>query len=165
MSRRLHCTLETYSITYDCCAFSRCQSTQFQGGNPRNDAVVPLPLAGSETKVQQFYCALPPTSHPRHTTTMVELPNMGYKLTDTMTAHPPHPFYPLGVEIVGYLANRWGTLILLGIFAAGCVVILGSTWVIVTKGSPHLRKSDKWAILWFILCKRGRPDLQCIPTS
>ena len=68
-------------------------------------------------------------------------------------AHPPHPFYPLGVEIVGYLANKWSVSALLGIFLGGWVVILGVTWVLVALFSPRLRQMDKLVILWFILSK------------
>jgi cholestenol Delta-isomerase len=65
--------------------------------------------------------------------------------------HPPHPFYPIGVEIVGYLANRWSVPTLLGIFLGGWLVILGLTWAAVSWFSPRLRRVDKLVILWFIL--------------
>jgi cholestenol Delta-isomerase len=67
--------------------------------------------------------------------------------------HPPHPFYPLEVEIVGYLANQWSVPTLLGIFLGGWLVILGLTWASVSWFSPRLRGTDKLIILWFILSK------------
>jgi cholestenol Delta-isomerase len=66
---------------------------------------------------------------------------------------PHHPFYPLEVEIVGYLANQWSVPLLLGIFLGGWVVILGLTWSSVSWISPALRRADKMIILWFILSK------------
>ncbi len=65
--------------------------------------------------------------------------------------HPPHPFYPIGVEIVGYLANRWSVPALLGIFLGGWLVILALTWASVSWFLPRLRQADKLIILWFIL--------------
>lgn len=72
----------------------------------------------------------------------------------TSNTEPPlHPFYPLGVDIVGYLANKWSVATLLGIFLGGWLVILGVTWASVSWFSPRLRKLDKLIILWFILSK------------
>lgn len=71
----------------------------------------------------------------------------------TKVEHLPHPFYPLGVEVVGYLANRWSVPTLLGIFLGGCVVILGLTWASISWYSPRLHRNDKLIILWFILSK------------
>ena len=68
--------------------------------------------------------------------------------------HIPHPFYPLGVEIVGYLANRWSVSTLLGTFLAISSLILGLTWALVSWTSPKLRRFDKLTLLWFILSKR-----------
>lgn len=67
--------------------------------------------------------------------------------------HPPNPFYPLNTEVVGYLANEWSVPILLGIFAAGWVVILGATNMMVKRHNPTLAATEKAAILWFVLCK------------
>jgi hypothetical protein len=66
---------------------------------------------------------------------------------------PSHPFYPLGVDIVGYLANKWSVATLLAIFLAGWVAILGLTWVSVSRYSPRLHRNDKLVILWFVLSK------------
>lgn len=64
---------------------------------------------------------------------------------------PPHPFYPPEANIVGYLANEWSVLTLLGLFAAGWVVILGTTHLLVRNHNPGLSTSDQAALLWFVL--------------
>ena len=66
---------------------------------------------------------------------------------------PPHPFYPIEANIVGYLANEWSVVTLLGIFAAGWVVILGTTLVLVRRHNPSLPSTEKASILWFVLSK------------
>lgn len=63
----------------------------------------------------------------------------------------PHPFHPLEVEIVGYLANQWDVPTLLTIFLGGWVGILGFTLVITSYLSPGLRRADKAILLWFVL--------------
>jgi len=68
----------------------------------------------------------------------------------SMLSDPPHPFYPLGLELIGYLANDKGTVTLLGIAAAGLLVICAVTWVGVSRHSPRVRNLDKLATLWFM---------------
>ena len=67
--------------------------------------------------------------------------------------NPPHPFYPLEANIIGYVANPWSVLQLLGTFFAGCAVILGVTLVLVKGQNPNLVGREKAAILWFVVCK------------
>ena len=64
-----------------------------------------------------------------------------------------HPFYPVEAEIVGYLANTSAVPTLLGLFAAGWVVILGTTLVLVRRHNPTLPGREKSTILWFVLSK------------
>lgn len=71
----------------------------------------------------------------------------------TQDAKPLHPFYPLGVEVVNYLANEKDVIQLLAMFASICAVILGITWLGASKISPQLKKTDKLIVLWFTLCK------------
>ncbi len=78
----------------------------------------------------------------------------------TKLVQPPHPFYPLEANIVGYLANQYSTITLLGIFAAGCTAILGMTHLLVGKTNPRLPSGEKAVILWFILCELGWPWLR-----
>lgn len=77
----------------------------------------------------------------------------GSILNTSKILQPPHPFYPIEANIVGYLANEWSVLKLLGIFGAGCVVILGATLALVKSHNPNLPSREKAAILWFVLCK------------
>lgn len=72
-------------------------------------------------------------------------------ITNILT--PEHPYYPVTIEIVGYLANEYSVPVLLGIFAAGCAVIVGLTLMLVRALHPRLKTSDKAAIMWFMICK------------
>ena len=74
-----------------------------------------------------------------------------YILNATNLPQAVHPFYPLEANIVGYLANRWSVPTLLGIFAAGWVVILGITLALVRSHNPNLPSREKATILWFVL--------------
>lgn len=67
--------------------------------------------------------------------------------------HLPHPFYPIEANIVGYLANQWSVATLLGLFASGWVVILGTTLALVQRHNPTLPSMEKATILWFVLSK------------
>ncbi|MCJ1226885.1 hypothetical protein MMC12_003540 [Toensbergia leucococca] len=64
---------------------------------------------------------------------------------------PPHPFYPVEIELVGYLANDWSVPQMLSIFAGGWAVILSATLALVKRHNPNLPGWDKAAILWFVL--------------
>ncbi|KAF1996367.1 EBDP4, emopamil-binding protein [Amniculicola lignicola CBS 123094] len=65
---------------------------------------------------------------------------------------PMHPYYPLGVEVAGYLANEWNTLELCSMFAAGCTVIFGITYALVRKLRPNASTPDLITVMWFVLC-------------
>ncbi|KAF1986741.1 Emopamil-binding protein [Aulographum hederae CBS 113979] len=63
-----------------------------------------------------------------------------------------HPYYPLNVEIVGYLANEWTVPILLSLFATGCTAIFGATFISVKILRPGIPLSgDLLTIMWFVL--------------
>lgn len=66
---------------------------------------------------------------------------------------PAHPYYPLDLEVVGYLPNDWSTLTLLTIFATTCTAIFALTYLLVMRVQPKIASSDLWIILWFVLCK------------
>jgi len=66
-------------------------------------------------------------------------------------SHPPHPYYPLEVEIVGYLANEWSVPLLLFTFAAGCTFIFSLTRVIVKRIQPTIAKNELLTVMWFVL--------------
>ncbi|KAL8812837.1 MAG: hypothetical protein Q9200_000727 [Gallowayella weberi] len=63
----------------------------------------------------------------------------------------PTGHFPVEAEIIGYLANTWSVPTLLIVFAAGWVVILGTTNFLVKRHNPTLGSGDKAAILWFVL--------------
>lgn len=75
------------------------------------------------------------------------------EINATKIPHPPHPYYPLEVEIVGYLANDLTVPQLLASFAAGCAGIFLVTYLAAKKMKPTLRGSELLQILWFVLCK------------
>lgn len=70
----------------------------------------------------------------------------------TKIPQPLHPFYPLEANIIGYLANRWSVPTLLGIFFAGCAVILGTTLGLVKGQNRSLPRQEQATVLWFVLC-------------
>lgn len=65
----------------------------------------------------------------------------------------PTGHFPVEAEIVGYLANSLSVPALLGLFAAGWVVILGTTNLLIKRHNPTLGVGDRSAILWFVLSK------------
>lgn len=73
--------------------------------------------------------------------------------------HPPHPYYPLEVEITGYLANEWSVPALLGAFASGCAVIFGMTYLIIKRVQPRMPAHEVLTVMWFVLSKKSQPPL------
>lgn len=65
---------------------------------------------------------------------------------------PIHPYYPIDLEIVGYLANEWDTLTLVSLFAAGCTAIFLVTYLVIMRVQPKISSGDLWTIMWFVLC-------------
>jgi len=72
-------------------------------------------------------------------------------MVDSKILYPPHPFYPIEAEVVGYLANDYSVPALLALFFGGFAVILGTTLAVVTRVHPGLPKVDKVIVLWFVL--------------
>ena len=68
-----------------------------------------------------------------------------------------HPFYPLESILNDYHANDWNVPILLGGFAAACVVVLSSTLVISSSRNPTLPGREQALVLWFVLCELKIP--------
>ncbi|KAK0658179.1 3-beta-hydroxysteroid-Delta(8) [Lasiodiplodia hormozganensis] len=73
------------------------------------------------------------------------------QLNATKIPHPSHPYYPLEVDITGYLANAYTVPQLLASFAAGCAVVFLVTYLVAKKIRPTLRGSELLQILWFVL--------------
>lgn len=69
----------------------------------------------------------------------------------------PHPYYPLGAEIVGYSPNQDSVLKLLFSFGGGLTALLALTLAVTIYARPALRTGEKAAILWFVLCMTPRP--------
>lgn len=69
---------------------------------------------------------------------------------DSHLAHPPHPFYPAEIELLGYLANEWSVPTLLAAFAALNAAVLGSTYMIAKLRNPRLSNSDMLCVIWFV---------------
>lgn len=64
-----------------------------------------------------------------------------------------HPYYPLHLEIPGYLANEWDTLTLVSLFASGCTAIFFVTYLLVMRVQPKISNGNLLTIMWFVLCK------------
>lgn len=64
---------------------------------------------------------------------------------------PPHPFYPLEINLAGYLANDWNVPMLLVMFFAGCAVITTATIYATRAYNPRLKGWDQAALIWFVL--------------
>ncbi len=65
----------------------------------------------------------------------------------------PHPYYPLDVEIVGYLVNEWSVPYMMALWFSGCGVLMwAGTWLL-TRWKPSLRGTEKATALWFLLCE------------
>lgn len=63
----------------------------------------------------------------------------------------PTGHFPVEAEIVGYLANSFSVPALLGLFAVGWVLILGTTNLLVKRHNSTLGPGDRNTILWFVL--------------
>ncbi|KAH8728131.1 Emopamil binding protein-domain-containing protein [Phaeosphaeriaceae sp. PMI808] len=70
----------------------------------------------------------------------------------TLSPGQYHPYYPTESQIAGYLANKWNTLELVSMFAAGCAAIFSVTLVLVKRIRPSLSNGDLATIMWFVLC-------------
>jgi cholestenol delta-isomerase len=73
----------------------------------------------------------------------------------------PHPYYPLDAHIKDYVPNETSIHGLLATASIATSVILGGTLALVTFLRPSLPKADRFAVLWFILCKIPASNL-CI---
>jgi cholestenol delta-isomerase len=63
-----------------------------------------------------------------------------------------HPYFPLGVEIPGYVANTQGALGLVSTFAAMCAVIFFATYCVAQTARPALSFGGILTAFWFVLC-------------
>lgn len=70
-----------------------------------------------------------------------------------VTAAFPHPYYPLGVQLPGYLANEISVLSLICRFAVCWVAVLSIAFLIINRVRPSASRSDRLAFLWFCLSR------------
>jgi len=70
---------------------------------------------------------------------------------DNKMTDPSNPYYPIGIEIAGYLANDMSVPMMLSKFFVGCGIIFGTTYVIVKRVQPQLSKTELITIMWFVL--------------
>jgi hypothetical protein len=64
-----------------------------------------------------------------------------------------HPYYPVDVEIPGYLANEWPFTTLLALFGSACASIIASAWAITKAVRPDHPRFEVLTVLWFVLCE------------
>lgn len=72
-------------------------------------------------------------------------------MANSSVASPPHPYYPVEAQLVGYLANEWSVISLVSTFIGGWAALLGATLALLSFLRPNLKNADKIAVLWFIL--------------
>lgn len=83
----------------------------------------------------------------------VEFAMFFFKKTPPPEPKIVHPFYPVEIEIVDFVANDKSVPQLLVPFLGGLVVILATAWLSASRFAPHLRALDKTILLWFILSR------------
>lgn len=79
-------------------------------------------------------------------------------VTNVLQHAAAHPFYPLEVEIAGYLANEYSVLVLLSIFAAWLAVLLGATRIITKRVQPDIAPTELLTVMWFVMSEQERLD-------
>ncbi|KAI1982072.1 hypothetical protein LOZ51_006654 [Ophidiomyces ophidiicola] len=62
-----------------------------------------------------------------------------------------HPYYPIELQLAGYLANEWSVPVLIGGFCIAWGLILLVALKVVSVVRPTLPKVEKIAVSWFVL--------------
>lgn len=76
----------------------------------------------------------------------------------------PHPYYPLGSELDGYVANDWEAGPIFCVFGASITAIIVATRTITERLNPNLTSRDQALATWFVLCKPvSRPQCPHTP--
>lgn len=70
-----------------------------------------------------------------------------------MATIPDHPFYPPGLNAIGYAANTMSIPALLGVFAIATVGIIGFSSFVLKTIKPSIPRADKILVGWFIFSK------------
>lgn len=63
----------------------------------------------------------------------------------------PHPYYPLGVELPGYVPNELSTATLIETFASVAFIIFLATILYAQSKNPRLQRWDQAGAAWFVL--------------
>lgn len=66
---------------------------------------------------------------------------------------PPHPYYPLGVSIPGYVRNDAPLARSLPIFGLLIGAVVVSAYFLADAGTRRVRSVDRFAASWFAMCK------------
>ena len=122
-------------------------NTEHQFANPR----APFVIARRKTS----HLLAPAAHHPLHLCEYRQKLGSAGSVMETFinATRPPHPFYPVEANIVGYLANEASVPQLLSTFGAGCMVVLGTTLALVRGHRPKLSTGEQAAILWNVLSR------------
>ena len=64
-----------------------------------------------------------------------------------------HPFYPPGLNAIGYAANTMSIPALLGVFTIATVGIIGVSSFVLKTIKPSISRADKILVGWFIFSK------------
>ncbi|KAJ5213103.1 hypothetical protein N7449_000272 [Penicillium cf. viridicatum] len=67
-----------------------------------------------------------------------------------MATIPDHPFYPPGLNAIGYAANTMSIPALLGAFAIATVGIIAFSSFVLKTIKPSISRTDKILVGWFI---------------
>ncbi|KAJ5528615.1 hypothetical protein N7527_002008 [Penicillium freii] len=67
-----------------------------------------------------------------------------------MATIPEHPFYPPGLNAIGYSANTMSIPALLGVFTIATVGIIGVSSFVLKTIKPSISRADKIMVGWFI---------------
>lgn len=121
-------------------------------GNPRRPRSPRTPLNQPTIPTTlQYVPFLPPIIEQQISTKTKMASEIGLNFTQVEFAQ--HPYYPLGVAVVGYAANQWSLLLLLGAFAVAWSTVLGAAYFVVAKKQPTMPVSEVLTFMWFVLCK------------
>lgn len=77
----------------------------------------------------------------------------------------PHPYYPIGVDIVGYKPNDRPLVLILGYFSLGVTAVLASALIVARYLRPSISCGDLFNVLWFTLCTSRRQRLHLVQMS
>ena len=90
----------------------------------------------------------------------MHMPNQSVDIAPMVEGYSAHPFYPVDVELDGYLANQRSAFHMVCMFLVAAVAVLCLTSALILRSFSGLRRSDKLAVEWFVLSKMT--SFQCL---